>query len=61
MTDEILAEAAKQGMPEGFDAALMPDLTKAVVDALLGLRSGRIITERKAAESIVTKLSQLVK
>lgn len=60
MADEIQAEIQQQGLPNGFDADTMHQLAYSLVDAHLGLRSGRHANERKAAESIVTKLQQLV-
>ena len=61
MIDEIQAEIAHQTPPDGTDQDTLDQLTKAVVDALLGLRNGRYPNEKKAAESIVTKLQHLVK
>ena len=61
MISEIQAEIARQTPPDGTDAATLDQLTKSVVDAFLGTRSGRFDTDKKAAESIVTKLEQLVR
>lgn len=60
MIDEIKAEISRQVAPEGATDALLDQLTKAVVDAQLGLKSGRFPDEKRAAQSIVTKLSQLI-
>ncbi len=60
MIDEIKAEVDQQAMPNGVTDASLDQLIKAVVDAQLGLKNGRFPTERKAAESIVTKLQQII-
>lgn len=60
MISEIQAEVARQTPPDGTDAATIDHLTKSVVDALLGLKNGRFVNDKKAAESIVTKLQQIV-
>lgn len=60
MTEEIKAEIARQPLPDGVDATTLDELTKSMIDAMMGLRSGRIPNDRRAAESIVTKLSQLI-
>ncbi|GAB3489770.1 hypothetical protein GCM10027341_00570 [Spirosoma knui] len=60
MIDEIKAEISRQSAPEGATDDLLDQLTKAVVDAQLGLKNGRFPDEKRAAQSIVTKLSQLV-
>lgn len=61
MIDEIRAEIAHQIPPDGTDPDTLDQLTKALVDALMGLKSGRYPNEKRAAESIVTKLQNLVK
>lgn len=60
MIEEIKAEVDQQPVPNGVTDATLDQLIKAVVDAQLGLKSGQFPTERKAAESIVTKLQQII-